>query len=207
MTVLISRVSIECPSDMLPPRPTAVTVTPRVACEPLPIMHVTDVSDLHSVPSHPVIPIRPDTLAVIRPKGPPCTVTHTDPVPIPLDPSEETKLEVSIEYADDVLPIWRPNVIVIRSVPPAPPCPASPLTDDADSHAVPLHAVCPALTIAVRSADPKLPPCIVTDMDSVPFVLPPVITLIMPTSTEYPSDMLPAHPPTVADTRRLPPPP
>ena len=44
-------------------------------------MHLTDVSDSHSVPSHPVCPIRPTAVTPTSPSPAPCTVTDADPVP------------------------------------------------------------------------------------------------------------------------------
>ena len=73
--------SNEYPSDMLLPRSPAVSDTRRVPGAPCPTRHRTDVSDSHSVPSHPVCPDR--TIAVIptSPRLDPCTVTDADPVP------------------------------------------------------------------------------------------------------------------------------
>ena len=72
------------PSVMLSPRSPTVTrvcAVPRVPCPPT--MHRTDVSDCHSVPSHPVCPPRPITVITASPSPDPCTVTDADPVPAP----------------------------------------------------------------------------------------------------------------------------
>ena len=44
-------------------------------------MHRTDVSDSHSVPSHPVCPSRAIAVYATSPSPAPCTVTDVDPVP------------------------------------------------------------------------------------------------------------------------------
>eukprot|EP00961_Rhodomonas_salina_P195879 2644083-Rhodomonas_salina.1 len=54
---LTPQVSSENVSDRDPTLPGMVTATRRVARTPCPSMHRTDVSDSHSVPSHPVCPI------------------------------------------------------------------------------------------------------------------------------------------------------
>ena len=43
-------------------------------------MHRTDVSDSHSVDSHPVCPARPIAVSAASPSPDPCTVTDDDPV-------------------------------------------------------------------------------------------------------------------------------
>ena len=65
----------------LPNRSPAVITTRRVPRAPCPTMHRTDVSDSHSVPSHPVCPSRPIAVYATSPRLAPCTVTDADPVP------------------------------------------------------------------------------------------------------------------------------
>ena len=60
--------------------PTVIT-TRRVPRVPCPAMHLTDVSDSHSVPSHIVLPSRARPVYVASPRLDPCIVTETDPVP------------------------------------------------------------------------------------------------------------------------------
>ena len=59
----------------------AVITTRRVCDEPRPTMHLTDVSDSHSVPSHPVCPSLPMLVYATSPRPAPCTVIDADPVP------------------------------------------------------------------------------------------------------------------------------
>ena len=64
----------------LPDRSPAVITTRRVPRAPCPTMHRTDVSDSHSVPSHPVCPSRPIAVYATSPRLAPCTVTDAEPV-------------------------------------------------------------------------------------------------------------------------------
>ena len=59
VTVLGLETSIENTSEILPDRSPAVTTTRRVPDTPCPTLHLIDVSDTHSVASHPVCPFRP----------------------------------------------------------------------------------------------------------------------------------------------------
>ena len=70
----------------LPDRSPAVITTRRVPRAPCPTMHRTDVSDSHSVPSHPVCPSRAIAVYATSPRLAPCTVTDADPVPARLYP-------------------------------------------------------------------------------------------------------------------------
>ena len=101
------------------------------------------------------------------------------------------------------LPRRLPAVITTRRVPRVP-RPAKQRNDVSDSHSVPSHPVCPARTIAVIPTSPTPAPCTVTDPDPVPALFLPPITLILPVSTEYPSDMLPDRSPIVITPRRVP---
>ena len=65
----------------LPARSPDVITTRRVPRVPRPAKHRTDVSDSHSVPSHPVAPDRTIDVYATSPRLPPCTVTDPDPVP------------------------------------------------------------------------------------------------------------------------------
>ena len=80
-------------------------------------MHLTDVSDSHSVPSHPVCPDR--TIAVIptSPRLDPCTVTDADPVPAAFPRCITLNIASRTEYASDMLPPRSPAVITTRRVP------------------------------------------------------------------------------------------
>jgi hypothetical protein len=73
--------SVDHADDTLPcPWPTVIN-TSRVPSVPCPIMHRTDVSDCHSVPSHPVCLWRMFAVYETSPMLDPCTVIDADPVP------------------------------------------------------------------------------------------------------------------------------
>ena len=132
--------SKETKEDTDPDRSPAVITTRRVPPDPCPTMHLTDVSDSHSVPSHPVSPVRVIPVYVTSPRLAPCTVTDADPVPARLSRCSVLMLPTSTEYPSDMLPPRSPAVITTRRVP-RPPCPTMHLTDVSDSHSVPSHPV------------------------------------------------------------------
>jgi len=152
---------------MLPPRSPAATVTRSVPRTPCPTRHRTDVSDSHSVPSHPVCPTRPSAVNATSPRLDPCTVTDADPVPAWFKRRAKLTLLASIEYPSDMLPKRSPAVTVVRRVPPAP-CPTRHRTDVSESHSVPSHPVCPIRPSAVKATGPMIDPCTVTDVDPIP---------------------------------------
>jgi hypothetical protein len=195
--------STDHPSLMLPDRSPAVITTRRVPRAPCPTLHRTDVSDSHSVPSHPVCPDRTIAVKATTPKPAPCTVTEAEPVPALLYPLVTLTLPASIEYTAVPLPDRSPAVITIRRVPRIP-CPILHRTDVSDSHSVPSHPVCPERTIAVKATSPNSAPSIVTDVDPVPALLYPLITLTLPVSIEYIAVPLPDRSPAVITTRRVP---
>ena len=67
----------------LPDRSPAVITTRRVPRAPCPTMHRTDVSDSHSVPSHPVCPSLIIAVYASSPRLAPFTVIDRAPVPAP----------------------------------------------------------------------------------------------------------------------------
>ena len=73
--------SREKKADPLPTRSPAVITTRRVPRVPRPAKQRTDVSDSHSVPSHPVAPDRTIDVYATSPRFAPRTVTDADPVP------------------------------------------------------------------------------------------------------------------------------
>ena len=96
-TMLTPPKSTDHPCVTLPPLSPAVITTRRVPRAPCPTRHRTDVSDSHSVPSHPV---SPDRTIAVKPTSPmlaPCTVTDADPVPALLYPLVKLTRPVSIE--------------------------------------------------------------------------------------------------------------
>ena len=168
------------PVPPLCPAVIATILVPRAAC---PIMHLTDVSDSHSVPSHPVCPSLPMLVYATSPRPAPCTVTDAEPVPALFRRWSTLRSEESDVHAWLTLPCLSPAVITTRRVP-RPPCPAMHLTDVSDSHSVPSHPVCPGRPSAVSASSPRPAPCTVTDADPVPARLYPRLTLTAPTSTE-----------------------
>ena len=197
--------STEADWETLPTRIPEVMTTRLDLESELTVRHLTDVTDSHSVPSHPVCPDR--TIAVIccvaNPMLPPKTTIDADPVLTILGRPEELRDPPINEYASDMLPNRSPPVIVTRRVPPDE-LPMRHRTDVSDSHSVPSHPVCPDRTIAViiRASRPIPPPYTVIDVTS-----PPSTTLLDPAmltdsaSTEYASDMLPDRSPPVIATR------
>ena len=80
-------------------------------------MHLTDVSDSHSVPSHPVHPSLPMLVYATSPRLAPCTVTDADPVPARFDLLAE--LNDSMSNVRPCVPLAprSPAVIATRRVP------------------------------------------------------------------------------------------
>ena len=89
--------------ERLPRRLPAVIITRRVPRVPRPAKHRTDVSDSHSVPSHPVAPDRTIDVYATCPRLPPCTVTDPDPVPPRFLPSHVLIHPPSTVYASEML--------------------------------------------------------------------------------------------------------
>jgi hypothetical protein len=158
--------STDNPSLMLPYPSPAVNTIRLVLEAKCPALHRTDVSDSHSVPSHPVGPDRTIAVKTTSPRLDPCTVNDTVPVPA-LFPRRITLTEpTSTDNPSLMLPYRSPAVNTIRLVLEAK-CPALHRTDVSDSHSVPSHSVCPDRTITVNATTPKLDPCTITDADPV----------------------------------------
>ena len=129
-------------------------------------MHLTDVSDSHSVPSHPVCPSLPMLVYDTSPRPAPCTVTDADPVPALFIRPIQLELWASADQPSDTDALRSPVVITTRRVL----CTLRPtmhLTDVSDSHSVPSHPVCPDRTCIVIMSSPRPDPCTVTDADPV----------------------------------------
>ena len=81
------RIRLTLPPSTLQPRvalalrPPTVITTRRVPAAPCPTLHLADVSDCQSVPSHPVPHRRPRTVYLTIPMLDPCTVIDAEPVP------------------------------------------------------------------------------------------------------------------------------
>ncbi len=75
--------STDHPCVLLPPRsPTVITIR-RVPQAPCVTLHLTDVSDSHTVASHPVCSPRARPVCGRNPMPAPCTVTDASPDPAP----------------------------------------------------------------------------------------------------------------------------
>ena len=126
-------------------------------------MHRTDVSDSHSVPSHPVELYRACWLYhVTHSNPPPCTVTLVDPVPALLVflAVLTTPLSIDIMNISVPDPTRSPDVIDTRLVPRNDAW-CRQRTDESDSHAVASHAVLRALAAREYLRDPSPAPCTV----------------------------------------------
>eukprot|EP00961_Rhodomonas_salina_P270523 3655204-Rhodomonas_salina.1 len=99
----------------------AVTVTRRVPRAPPPVRHLTDVSDSHSVDSHPLCPTRNDPVYVASPMFAPCIVTLVDPVPARFIRLIELTADRSVDHTPVTLPALSPTVNITRRVPRTPP--------------------------------------------------------------------------------------
>ena len=125
--------------------------------------HRTDVSDFHSVPSHPVELYRACWLYhVTHSNPPPCTVTLVDPVPALLVflAVLTTPLSIDIMNISVPDPTRSPDVIDTRLVPRNDAW-CRQRTDESDSHAVASHAVLRALAAREYLRDPSPAPCTV----------------------------------------------
>ena len=166
-----------------------VTKMPRLPAPSLAALHCIDVSDSHSVDSHPVCPARPIAVSDVSPSPDPCTVTDVEPVPATLLRDAPLMLPPSIEYPSVMLPPRSPAVTSAAAVPRVPWPPVMHRTDVSDSHSVPSHPVCPARPMAVSAASPSPVPCTVTDADPVSAPLARTIPDIVLPSYDTCSDM------------------
>jgi hypothetical protein len=112
--------SIDHPCVMLPILEPTVITDRLVLPDPCPVRQRTDVSDSHSVPSHPELPCRTLTLCLTIPMFAPCTVVDTDPVPAELLRLITLSPTLSTVQAALMLPSRLPAVITNLRVPPAP---------------------------------------------------------------------------------------
>jgi len=186
---LIEPKSTENACDMLPDRSPDVTVTRLVPPDPCPVRHLTDVSESHSVPSHPVCPDRTMVVNATSPRLDPCTVTDTDPVPALFSRRITLIDPKSIEYACDMLPVPIPAVTTMRRVLPIPE-PVKHCTDVSDIQSVTSHTVCPNLVCEVNPVVPKSSPDIVTLMLPEDATFDRVTIDIEPSSYENPCETL-----------------
>ena len=192
----MTTVSTDTPWETLPALSPAVITTRRVPRPPCPAMHLTDVSDSHSVPSHPVCPSRPMLVYDTSPRPAPCTVTDADPVVALFIRRVALTRSLSTDQLSVMLPCLSPAVMVTRRVPLVP-CDCKHLTDVSDSHSVPSHPVSLARKLVVYSARPSPIPATVIEADPVLARFLPLQADIVPSLYDMLSDNDPLRSPTV----------
>eukprot|EP00277_Geminigera_cryophila_P005018 CAMPEP_0179429170 /NCGR_PEP_ID=MMETSP0799-20121207/14629_1 /TAXON_ID=46947 /ORGANISM="Geminigera cryophila, Strain CCMP2564" /LENGTH=242 /DNA_ID=CAMNT_0021204971 /DNA_START=507 /DNA_END=1231 /DNA_ORIENTATION=- len=162
-------------------------------------MHRTDVSDSHSVPSHPVCPARAPAVMTTSPRPAPCTVTKDDPVAAAVKVMDHAHRDSIYRHFDAP----SPSTLVSRQDDAPSASSSIPImhrTEVSDSHSVPSQPVCAPRPMAVKADTLQPAPCTVTDADPVPAILLKVPVRRLPTSAENICDMLPARAPTVIKT-------
>jgi len=180
----------------LPLRWPTVITTCRVPCDPYPTRHLIDVSDTHSVASHPVRDKRALLVSRAKDMPVPCTVIEIEPIPARLPLRDRLTASTSADQAWLVLPRCDPTVITTRRVPKDPRLRRH-RTDVSDSQSVPSHPVCPVRPLAVCRTIPNPAPCTVTDAEPVPARLEMRSLLTTSMSTDQAWLMLPARDPAV----------
>jgi hypothetical protein len=200
---LTSAASVDQPSVALNPRSPIVITTRRVPRAPDPCMHLTDVSDSHSVASQPVSPPRMLPVCMTRPMLDPCTVTDVAPVPALLPRRTKLKKPTSMLKLAETLPVRSDSVMPILRLP-LTPWPRAHRIDVSDSHSVASHPVCPVRASPVYATSPRLAPCTVTDADPDPARFTDRVRLTTEIPIEKPDVTLDDRSPAVITTRRVP---
>ena len=200
---LTSAVSADHPSVALIPRSPIVITTRRVPRAPDPCMHLTDVSDSHSVASHPVAPPRMLPVYMTRPMLDPCTVTDVAPVPALLLRRTKLKRPTSMLMLAETLPVRSDNVMPILRLP-LTPWPRAHRIDVSDSHSVASHPVCPVRACPEYATSPKPAPCTVTDAEPDPARFTDRVRLTVTNPMVKPDVTLEDRSPAVITTRRVP---
>eukprot|EP00961_Rhodomonas_salina_P283931 3837218-Rhodomonas_salina.2 len=133
--------SYELASLMLPTTDPALNTARMLPPDPTDTWHDTELSDTHSVPSHPVSPIPAPTLYPKTPRPPPLTVTLPCPVVGQRFTTDNPVIDPeSYVPASDTVPDTVPAVTTARMLPPSPQ-PALHATELSDVHAVDSHPV------------------------------------------------------------------
>ena len=132
-------------SDTVPTPDPAVTTAPTLPPDPDPTLHLTELSDTHPVPSHPVPPVPPPTLYDPVPRLPPLTVRLPCPVvPWFTTPAPHPRPAGTSYDPPPVIVLDRiPAVTYVARLPPAPPPPPH-LTELSDTQSVASHCVPPS---------------------------------------------------------------
>ena len=195
--------SNENASDTVPNRPWKVIDARRVPDTPCPTLHLIDVSDTHSVASHPVCPSRPRPVYPAFPMLVPCTVIDADPTANRFNDDSTLSPIMSVDIDSVTLPDRSPAVITTRRVPDTP-CPTLHLVDVSDSHSVASHPVCPSRICAVYRTLPMLLSLSIVKMDSPrAFWLHRCIPLMLRAFIDHASVILPVCCPAVSIVRRV----
>jgi hypothetical protein len=191
--------------DTLRPTIPTLSVRRRLPIKPCPeTTDTTDVSDTQLVPSHPVPPVLPCPQCAASPIPAPLTVTLDEPVAALFTATTVLSPETPAENPLEPLPTRIPTLsdtLPLRRTPPV----AKPRTALSDAHALLSDPLPPGLDAPVIP-DPLYPaPYTVTDSDPVLALFARPKLLADPATNEWPSDALPARPPVLRCTRRLPP--
>jgi len=101
----------------LPDLSTAVTTASLDPCMLCPSLHLTEMSETHSVASHPVCPCRARNVYAILPMLAPCTVTKANAVACRLTTCMTLKPGTSVDHACVTLPDSSPAVTTALLVP------------------------------------------------------------------------------------------
>ena len=134
----------------------------------------------------------------------PDTVTLADPVPAVFADRPMLSTTRSVDTATDKLPARCPTLDTTRMLPLAPEA-VRHRADVSDIHAVCSHAVRPDRAAPLHAPSPSPRPDTVALIDPVDAALLAASTLAPPTSPETAAVRLPTLPPTLTDTRTLPP--
>ena len=144
----------------------AVIRTALVPPSPDPMLQRTDVSDTHSLASHALPPVRPETDAPATPILAPTTTTFDVPVAARFAMASPLACVKSADIASVPLPSRSPTVNAASFVPISP-YPTPHRTDVSDSHPLLSHALPPVRPDADDPASPMLDPAKVTLIDPV----------------------------------------
>lgn len=128
--------------DTLPVRSPAVTVVCRLPLSDDQPRHRTELSDAHSVASHPVPPCRCPALRSASPNIPPCNVTRAEPVAAPFPLALPLAMLPSKEWVAVMLPALPPTVSLALKLS-LTPAATRDIVVVSDAHAVRSHADAP----------------------------------------------------------------
>ena len=126
-------------------------------------LHI-DVTDTHSVASHPLWPARARIVASPPPSPAPCNLNIPPAVPAPFQLPVPVSTCASTEYIVVPLPTASPVVTITLSDDAMPAPPTMHRMDVSDSHSDTSHPVSPARPIPVESTEPSPDPCTVIDL-------------------------------------------